>query len=247
MNLDQPQGKGRVVPQATSGGGGFMAKLGAMVTGAYTQTLRSQNQLAMEYQREIIRSAGDKTRHDNRAEFQTNTLNDLDRRRASGSGVEQAFGVRYKSDYKPTPNPTTDTPGTPPKGGKSKRSKGGTIAATVGAVKSGNVDFEQATGGEFGDEAGISPKLTADFGAHAAAGGNQESYLAQFTPSGRRKRSKPDKPNTPPPPGGGSGGGSATATATAPTATKRTRKAAATKPAGSVNPTTGNSGNGNKK
>ena len=48
MNLDQPQGKGRVVPQATSGGGGFMAKLGAMVTGAYTQTLRSQNQLAME-------------------------------------------------------------------------------------------------------------------------------------------------------------------------------------------------------
>jgi hypothetical protein len=248
MNLDQPQGKGRVVPQATSGGGGFMSKLGAMVAGAYTQTLRSQNQLAMEYQREIIRSAGDKTRHDNRFEFQTNTLNDLDRRRQSGSGVEQAFGVRYKSDYKPTPAPGKGKSGTPTKGG-SKRSKGGTIAATVGAIKSGNVDFEQATGGEFGDEAGISPKLSADFGAHAAAGGNQDTYLAQFTPSGRRRRSKPDKPNTPPPPppGGGSGGGSATATAAAPTATKRTRKAAATKPAGSVNPTTGNSGNGNKK
>ena len=249
MNLDQPQGKGRVVPQATSGGGGFMAKLGAMVTGAYTQTLRSQNQLAMEYQREIIRSAGDKTRKDNTFEFQTNTLNDLDRRRESGSGVEQAFGVRYKSGYDPSkPKPGKDKSGTPPKGGKSKRSKGGTIAATVGAIKSGNVDFEQATGGEFGDEAGISPKLTADFGAHAAAGGNQESYLSQFTPSGRRKRSKPDKPNDPPPPppGGGSGGGGA-ATAAAPTATKRTRKAAATKPAGTSNPTTGNSGNGNKK
>jgi hypothetical protein len=252
MNLDQPQGSGRVVPQAKNGGGGggggFMAKLGAMVSGAYTQTLRSQNQLAMEYQREIIRSAGDKTRKDNTFEHQTNVLNDLDRRRASGSGVEQAFGVRYKSDYKPTPNPEGTKPGTPPKGG-SKRSKGGTVAATVGAIKSGNVDFEQATGGEFGDEAGISPKLSADFGAHAAAGGNQESYLNQFTPSGRRKRTKPDKPNDPPPPppGGGSGGGSATATAAAPTATKRTRKAAATKPAGSANPTTGNSGNGNKK
>ena len=248
MDLDMPQGQGRVVPKATSGGGGWGAKLGAMVSGAFTQTLRSQSQLAMEYQREIIRSAGDKTRHDNRFEFQTNTLNDLDRRRQSGSGVEQAFGVRYKSGYDPSkPDPGKGKSGTPPKGG-SKRSKGGTIAATVGAIKSGNVDFEQATGGEFGDEAGISPKLSADFGAHAAAGGNQESYLNQFTPSGRRKRTKPDKPNDPPPPppGGGSGGGGA-ATATAPTATKRTRKAAATKPAGSANPTTGNSGNGNKK
>ena len=208
-----------------------------MVTGAYTQTLRSQNQLAMEYQREIIRSAGDKTRKDNAFEFQTNTLNDLDRRRQSGSGVEQAFGVRYKSGYDPSkPKPDKNKGGTPPKGG-SKRSKGGTIAATVGAIKSGNVDFEQATGGEFGDEAGISPKLSADFGAHAAAGGNQESYLAQFTPSGRRKRSKPDKPNTPPPPGGGSGGGGA-ATAAAPTAAKRTKKAAAPKPAGTTSTAT---------
>lgn len=252
MNLDQPQGAGRVVPQAKSGGGsgggGFMAKLGAMVSGAYTQTLRSQNQLAMEYQREIIRSAGDKTRKDNTREFQTDVLNDLDRRRADGSPIEQAFGVRYTTGYDPKPTPDKTKGGTPPKGGKSKRSKGGTIAATVGAIKSGNVDFEQATGGEFGDEAGISPKLSADFGAHAAAGGNQESYLAQFTPSGRRKRSKPDKPNTPPPPppGGGSGGGGA-ATATAPTTTKRTKKAAAPKPAGTSNPTTGNSRNGNKK
>jgi hypothetical protein len=119
MNLDQPQGSGRVVPQAQSGGGGFMAKLGAMVSGAYTQTLRSQNQLAMEYQREIIRSAGDKTRHDNRREFQTDTLNDLNRRRQSGEEVEQAFGVRFKSGFEASkPNPAGTKSGTPPKGGK---------------------------------------------------------------------------------------------------------------------------------
>lgn len=119
MNLDQPQGKGRVVPQATGGGGGFMAKLGAMVTGAYTQTLRSQNQLAMEYQREIIRSAGDKTRHDNRFEFQQNVLNDQQRRREDGSPIEQAFGVRYTSAHgKGKPKPDANTPGTPRKGGK---------------------------------------------------------------------------------------------------------------------------------
>ena len=118
MNLDQPQGKGRVVPQATSGGGGFMAKLGAMVTGAYTQTLRSQNQLAMEYQREIIRSAGDKTRHDNRRDFQRDTLDDLNMRRQSGEEVEQAFGVRFKSGFANKPNPDKTKPGTPRKGGK---------------------------------------------------------------------------------------------------------------------------------
>jgi len=201
MNLDQPQGQGRVVPQATSGGSGFLGKLGAMVSGAFTQTLRSQNQLSMEYQREIIRSAGDKTRKDNTREFQTDTLNDLQRRRRDGEGIEQAFGVRYTSGYKGKPEPTGDTPGTPPKPkGTSKRTKGGSIAATVGGIKSGNIDFEQATGGEFGTEAGISPKLGADFGAHVTAGGNQESYLNQFTPSGRRKRTKPDKPNDPPPP-----------------------------------------------
>lgn len=122
MNLDQPQGSGRVVPQAQSGGGGFMAKLGAMVTGAYTQTLRSQNQLAMEYQREIIRSAGDKTRHDNRFEFQQNVLNDQARRRENGTPIEQAFGVRYTSAHgKGKPKPDADTPGTPPKGGKNPK------------------------------------------------------------------------------------------------------------------------------
>jgi hypothetical protein len=118
MNLDQPQGSGRVVPQAQSGGGGFMAKLGAMVTGAYTQTLRSQNQLAMEYQREIIRSAGDKTRHDNRRDFQRDTLDDLNMRRQSGEEVEQAFGVRFKSGFANTPNPDKTKTGTPRKGGK---------------------------------------------------------------------------------------------------------------------------------
>jgi hypothetical protein len=66
----------------------------------------------------------------------------------------------------------------------------------MGGVKSGNIDFTQATGGEFGSEAGISPKTAADFGAHVAAGGNQDSYLNQFSASGRRKRT----PNTPPPP-----------------------------------------------
>lgn len=198
MNLNQPQDSGRVVPQAKSGGsgGGFLAKLGAMVTGAYTQTLRNQNQLHMEYQRQIIQSAGHKTRKDTDFEHQQNVLNDLDRRRESGSPIEQAFGVRYTTGYDPTPNPDKTKGGTPPKGGKGgKRSKGGTIAATVGAIKSGNVTFEQATGGEFGDEAGISPKLTADFGAHAAAGGTQESYLNQFGKSGRRKRSANPNPN----------------------------------------------------
>ena len=229
MNLDQPQGQGRIVPQSTSGGGGFMSKLGAMVTGAFTQTLRNQNQLAMEYHREIIRTAGDKTRKDNTREYQKDLLNDIDRRRASGSGFEQGFGLRYKSGYDPKkPDPNKDTPGTPPKPrGTSTRSKGkgGTIAATVGAVKSGNIDFEQATGGEFGDEAGVSPKLSADFGAHVTAGGNQESYLAQFTPSGRRKRTpKPPKPPTPPPPGGG-GGATQTATPTATPTAKRRKKA----------------------
>jgi hypothetical protein len=81
-----------------------------------------------------------------------------------------------------------------PPGGKNRgggKGRGGTIAATVAAVKAGHVDFEQATGGEFGDEHGISPKLTADFGAHVAAGGNQESYLNQFGTSGRRKKVTP--------------------------------------------------------
>jgi hypothetical protein len=82
------------------------------------------------------------------------------------------------------------------------KGRGGTIAATIAAVKAGHVDFEQATGGEFGDEHGISPKMTADFGAHVAAGGNQESYLNQFGDSGRRRRTK----NTPPP--GNNGGNS---------------------------------------
>ena len=122
MDLDMPQGQGRVVPQAQSGGGGWGAKLGAMVSGAFTQTLRSQNQLAMEYQREIIRSAGDKTRHDNRREFQTETLNDLNRRRQSGEEVEQAFGVRFKSGFEANkPNPEKTKTGTPPKGGKNPK------------------------------------------------------------------------------------------------------------------------------
>jgi hypothetical protein len=78
-----------------------------------------------------------------------------------------------------------------PKNRGGGKGRGGSIAATIAAVKAGHVDFEQATGGEFGDEHGISPKLTADFGAHAAAGGNQESYLNQFGPSGRRKKTTP--------------------------------------------------------
>jgi hypothetical protein len=84
--------------------------------------------------------------------------------------------------------------------GKPKK-QDGTIAATVGAIKSGNIEFEQATGGDFGSDRGISSKLSADFGAHVTAGGNQQSYLDQFGPSGRRKRTKPNTP--PPPPSGG--------------------------------------------
>jgi hypothetical protein len=137
---------------------------------------------------------------------------------ASSSATQLSMQKRATFDYGGGPS-TTKVDGDATKGGenptdggknpgkkrtpRTPRSKGGTIAATVGAVKSGNVDFEQATGGEFGDEAGISPKLTADFGAHAAAGGTKESYLDQFGPSGRRKRTKPTTPNTPPPPSGG--------------------------------------------
>jgi hypothetical protein len=87
-------------------------------------------------------------------------------------------------------------PRTPRKPRQTKKSTGASIAATMGGVKSGNIDFTQATGGEFGSEAGISPKTAADFGAHVAGGGNQDSYLNQFSASGRRKRT----PNTPPPP-----------------------------------------------
>lgn len=87
-------------------------------------------------------------------------------------------------------------PRTPRKPRQSKKSTGASIAATMGGVKSGKIDFTQATGGEFGSEAGISPKTAADFGAHVAGGGNQDSYLNQFSASGRRKRT----PNTPPPP-----------------------------------------------
>ena len=86
------------------------------------------------------------------------------------------------------PNKGKKKPGGNRGGGKGR---GGSIAATIAAVKAGHVDFEQATGGEFGDEHGISPKLTADFGAHAAAGGNQESYLNLFGNSGRRKKVTP--------------------------------------------------------
>jgi hypothetical protein len=134
---------------------------------------------------------------------------------SSSSASQLSMQKRATFDYGGAPSKTevdggaTDGGTNPSDGGKNPgkkrtpRSKGGTIAATVGAVKSGNVDFEQATGGEFGDEAGISPKLTADFGAHAAAGGTKESYLDQFGPSGRRKRTKPNTPPPPPPPSGG--------------------------------------------
>jgi hypothetical protein len=90
--------------------------------------------------------------------------------------------------HESNPMKKTKKPGGNRGGGKGR---GGTIAATVAAVKAGHVDFEQATGGEFGDEHSISPKLTADFGAHAAAGGTQESYLNQFGKSGRRKKVTP--------------------------------------------------------
>ena len=135
---------------------------------------------------------------------------------ASSSGSSITFQKKASFDYGQgaNSNQPVDTDGgtNPTDGGKKPgkpraarkpRSKSGSIAATVGAVKSGNVDFEQATGGEFGDEAGISPKLTADFGAHAAAGGTKESYLDQFGPSGRRKRTKPNTPPPPPPPPSG--------------------------------------------
>jgi hypothetical protein len=102
-------------------------------------------------------------------------------------------GTKPKKPRKPR---NSANPGKP-------RKQDGTIAATVGAIKSGNIDFEQATGSDFGSDQGISSKLSADFGAHVTAGGNQQSYLDQFGPSGRRKRTKPNTPPPPPPPSGG--------------------------------------------
>ena len=79
-----------------------------------------------------------------------------------------------------------------PPGGKNRgggKGRGGTIAATVAAIKGGHIEFQQATGGaDVHPDNAISPKMGADFAAHAAAGGNQESYLNQFGASGRRKK-----------------------------------------------------------
>jgi hypothetical protein len=222
MNRNSNTG-GRVVPQAnnSSGGGRGFSRIIQAAIGAYSQVRDDEARTKREYESEVIKSAGHATRKEVDREHFNNVMQDVD---VKNRAIKESGGLRFtgmsstgfeleKTGNQPGPGGGTKGTG---RGGKksgnattangSKRSKGGSIAATVGAIKSKKVDFEQATGGEFGDEAGISPKLTADFGAHAAAGGDQESYLNQFGPSGRRRRTKPPKPNTPPPPSGGGAG-----------------------------------------
>lgn len=219
MNRNSNTG-GRVVPQAnnSSGGGGGLSRAIQAGIGAWEQVRNDEARNKREYETEVIKSAGHATRKEIDREHFQNVMQDVD---VKNQGIKESGGLRFTgmsstgfelektgnqgggggkatSKKKKSGNATTAN--------GSKRSKGGSIAATVGAIKSKKIDFEQATGGEFGDEAGVSPKLTADFGAHAAAGGDQESYLNQFGPSGRRRRTKPPKPNTPPPPSGGGSG-----------------------------------------
>ena len=217
MNRNSNTG-GRVVPQAnnSSGGGRGFSRIIEAALGAYSQVRDDQARTKREYDSEVIKTAGHATRKEVDREHFQNVMQDVD---VKNQGIKESGGLRF-TGMSSTGFELEKTGNQGAQGGKkatrkkksgnattangSKRSKGGSIAATVGAIKSKKIDFEQATGGEFGDEAGVSPKLTADFGAHAAAGGNQESYLNQFGPSGRRRRTKPPKPDTPPPPSGSS-------------------------------------------
>ena len=217
MNRNSNTG-GRVVPQAnnSSGGGRGFSRIIEAALGAYSQVRDDQARTKREYDSEVIKTAGHATRKEVDREHFQNVMQDVD---VKNQGIKESGGLRF-TGMSSTGFELEKTGNQGAGGGKatskkkksgnattangSKRSKGGSIAATVGAIKSKKIDFEQATGGEFGDEAGVSPKLTADFGAHAAAGGNQESYLNQFGPSGRRRRTKPPKPDTPPPPSGSS-------------------------------------------
>ena len=138
MKLTVPQDGGRNVPQARrgSGGGGFLGKLGAMVTGAYSNALRNQQQLDLEYQRQIIQTAGHATRKNVDFEHQSKVLNDLHRRRRSGEDIEQAFGVRFKtSANQPNPNSARNRP---------KTGRAPSYADTVEAVQGGHIKPAEA-------------------------------------------------------------------------------------------------------
>ena len=218
MNRNSNTG-GRVVPQAnnSNGGGGGLSRILQAGIGAWAQVRNDEARNKREYESEVIKTAGHATRKEVDREHFQNVMQDVD---VKNQGIKESGGLRFTGmsstgfELEKTGNQGAGgakatrkkKSGNATTANGSKRSKGGSIAATVGAIKSKKIDFEQATGGEFGDEAGVSPKLTADFGAHAAAGGNQESYLNQFGPSGRRRRTKPPKPDTPPPPSGGGSG-----------------------------------------
>ena len=216
MNRNSNTG-GRVVPQAnnSNGCGGGRSRILQAGIGAWAQVRNDEARNKREYESEVIKTAGHATRKEVDREHFQNVMQDVD---VKNQGIKESGGLRFTGmsstgfELEKTGNQGAGgakatrkkKSGNATTANGSKRSKGGSIAATVGAIKSKKIDFEQATGGEFGDEAGVSPKLTADFGAHAAAGGNQESYLNQFGPSGRRRRTKPPKPDTPPPPSGSS-------------------------------------------
>ena len=101
------------------------------------------------------------------------------------------------------------------RGGGQSRGKDASIAAMVAGIKAGHFTTEEATGpgegenwavessfakrksstkgaGQATDAPGpMSKKFAQDYGAHIAGGGTEESYLNQFGPSGRRKKTTP--------------------------------------------------------
>jgi hypothetical protein len=220
MNRNTNTG-GRVVPQAnnSSGGGGGLSRIIQAGLGAFTQARADEAARQKAYESEVIKSAGYATRKEVDREHFQNVMQDVE---VKNRGIKESGGLRFtgmsSTGFELEKTGNQGKPGNGKKGtSRGKKSgnattaagsgKGGTIAATVAAIKGGHIEFQQATGGaDVHPDNAISPKMGADFAAHSAAGGNQKSYLNQFGASGRRKKTTPPKPNTPPPPSGGGSG-----------------------------------------
>lgn len=232
MNRNSNTG-GRVVPQAnnSNGGGNGLSRIIQAAIGAYSQVRDDEARNKRDYESEVIKTAGHATRKEVDREHFQNVMQDVD---VKNQGIKESGGLRF-TGMSSTGFELEKTGNQGAQGGKKATSKkksgnattangsgkGGTIAATVAAIKGNHIEFQQATGGaDVHPDNAISPKMGADFAAHSAAGGNQESYLNQFGPSGRRKRTKPPKPDTPPPPSGG-GSGKPKKTAAKKTAAKK--------------------------
>jgi hypothetical protein len=151
---------GRVVPQArnSSGGGGGLSRIIQAGIGAWAQVRDDQARTKREYESEVIKTAGHATRKEVDREHFSNVMQDVD---VKNRAIKESGGLRFTGmsstgfDLEKTGNqggPDGGKKGTG-RGGKksgnattangSKRSKGGSIAATVGAIKSKKVDFEQ--------------------------------------------------------------------------------------------------------